>query len=154
MKNTFRAITQARMSRAFLLALAIGLLAFTTNSTLRADNKDTPDDVMRAGRNAGAELNSTLAALRDVQAITARMERDRAFATQILDAAKKKDKRGLADLLKGEAHSSQITIQDIRDFAIDVFVTVGGKTYRLCISSDGDCKHPSGQKSAVAFSEF
>src|SRR6185503_17407795 len=104
-------------TRVLSTAMLAGAVIFVTGSSLRADNKDTPDDVIRAGRNASAELNSMQTALRDAQAITARMERDRAFATRMVEAANKNDKQALTALLTSEARGSQVSIQGIRDFA-------------------------------------
>jgi hypothetical protein len=150
MKEKFRAIALVSIGRAFVLILAMALLVFTS-SALRADNKDTIDDVVRAGRAAGPGLSTMQAALRDAQAISRRLE-DRAFAGRVLEAAKKNDKQGVAALLKTAAPTSQITVKEIHDFCIDTFLCTDNHCYRLCV---GDCcKHPSGKTSPVVFSEF
>ena len=138
-------------TRMVLTALLGAAVILTTGSSMRASKTDTVDDVMRAGMTAKPILNSIQAALRDSQAIAARME-DRAFATQVFELAKKDDKKGLADLFKGIAPSSEITIQEIRDWTIRFFVHDSDHGYELCIGDD--CKHPSGAKSPVVFKQL
>ena len=142
------------ISKIFFATMFAGILLLTNYSLLFADSKDTPANVMLAGKNASAGLNSTELALKDAQAIAARLGKDSAFATKALEAVKKKDQQGLAQILKSVAPNSQITIQQIGDFFFDGFLTIGGTTYRLCISSSSDCQHPSGAKSPVVFSQF
>ena len=143
-----------RMSKIFFAAMFAAVLVLTSYLPLHAESKDTPDNVMLAGKNASAGLNSAELALKDAQAIAARLGQDLAFATKALEAAKKNDQRGLAQILKSVAPNSQITIQQIGDFFFDAFLTIGGTTYRLCISSSSDCKHPSGATSPIVFSQF
>jgi len=142
-------VTQKLMAAAISFAMVLMIV-----SSVTADSKDTPEVVMAAGKNASAGLNSTELALKDAQAIAARLGQDSAFATKALEAVKKKDQQGLAQILKSVAPNSQITIQQIGDFFFDGFLTIGGTTYRLCISSSSDCQHPSGAKSPVVFSQF
>jgi hypothetical protein len=138
--------------RTFILLAAILLLTFAGGTALQADNKDTVDDVIRVGREARAGLGEIEAGLRDAQSITARLAQDRAFAGRVLELAKKNDKNGLAALLKSIAPSSQITVKNIQDFCIGITLCTQRRCYDLCI---GDCcKHPSGAKSPVVFSEY
>ena len=54
--------------------------------------EDTPQDVIRAGRNASVGLKSMKFALQDTEAIAARMQNSE-FAGHVLAFAKKKDLR-------------------------------------------------------------
>jgi hypothetical protein len=150
MNNTPKASVN-RIGRASAAVLALVLVSFTAISALTVDNKDTPDDVMRAGRNANAGLSPMLVALRETQAIAARLERDRTYATRVLEASKKNDRLGLAAILKSEAPRSQIQIQSITDFKVEAIIMTDGKQYYVCIG-DG-CKHRSGKASPVVFEE-
>jgi hypothetical protein len=142
------------ISKIFFVTMFAVVLVLTNYLPLHAGSQDTPDNVMLAGKNASAQLNSMELGLKDAQAIAARLGQDRAFATKALEAAKKNDQQGLAQILKSVAPNSQITIQQIGDFFFDGFLTIGGTTYRLCFSTSSDCKHPSGAKSPIVFSQF
>ena len=150
-KREFGKITLTGISRTVVLTIAIGLLVLTTNSVLRADNKDTPDDVMRAGRTANAGLTTMMNALKETQAIASRLEKDRAYATRVLEASKRNDRQAVAALFKSEAPRSQIQIQSMADFKIEAIIITDGKQYYVCIG-DG-CKHRSGKSSPVVFEE-
>ena len=128
------------------------VVVFAGGSALRADNRDTVDDVIRVGRDARAGLTEIEAALRKAQAITSRLAQDRAFAASILELAKKDDKVGIANKLATVAPGSQITVKSIRDFSLDITYCDRSVCYGLCIGDD--CKHPSGAKSPVVFSQF
>jgi hypothetical protein len=56
--------------------------------------EDTTKDVIRAGKNASVGLKSMQVALRDAEAITARLQNTE-FAGRVLEFAKKKDLNGL-----------------------------------------------------------
>src|SRR5262249_20251964 len=112
----------------------------------------TVDDVIRVGRDARAGLSAYEPALRQVEAITARLAQDRAFAASILELAKKNDKVGMASKLATAAPGSRITVNSIQDFSIAISVCTESKCYTLCIGDE--CKTPSGVKSPVVFKEF
>ena len=142
----------SRTTKAALVALMVALVIFAGGTALRADNRDTVDDVIRVGRDARAGLSEFEAGLRQAQAITARLAQDRAFAASILELAKKNDKVGIGNKLATVAPGSKITVNSIQDFSMDVTVCTNTKCYYLCIGDN--CKHPSGAKSPVVFSEF
>src|ERR1700704_6446086 len=92
MKNKLSAIKMNRICKASFVTLMLTLLIFMGSTALRADNKDTVDDVIRVGQAARAGLGDYEAGLRQAQAISARLAQDRAFAASILELAKKNDK--------------------------------------------------------------
>src|SRR5262245_33624245 len=152
MKNRLRPIQMNRISKASLAALMVTLIVFVGVTALRADNRDTVDDVIRVGRDARAGLTDFEAALRKAQAITGRLAQDRAFAVSVLELAKKGDKVGIANKRGTGAPGTQITVKSIRDFTIDISYCDKNICYALCIGDD--CKHPSGAKSPVVFNQF
>jgi len=152
MKNRLGPMQTKRISKASVAALMLVLVVFAGSTALRADSRDTVDDVIRVGRDARAGLTDFEAGLRQAQAITARLAQDRAFATSILELAKKDDKVGIANKLVTVAPGSNITVKSIRDFSLDITVCTKSKCYELCIGDD--CRHPSGAKSPVVFSQF
>lgn len=141
-----------RISKASITAMMVTLVIFAGGTALRADNRDTVDDVIRVGRDARAGLSAFEAGLRQAQAITSRLAQDRAFAASVLELAKKDDKVGIANKLATVAPGSQITVKSIRDFSLDISYCDKSVCYALCIGDD--CKHPSGAKSPVVFSQF
>ena len=152
MKNRLGTIQVNRIGKASVAALMLTLVVFAGGTALRADNRDTVDDVIRVGRDARAGLTEIEAALRKAQAITSRLAQDRAFAASILELAKKDDKVGIANKLVTVAPGSNITVKSIRDFTLDITVCSKSICYVLCIGDD--CRHPSGAKSPVVFSQF
>jgi hypothetical protein len=139
------------VSTCFFATILVTVVAFTTRSAPLEVNNETADDVVRVGNAAKPELNSILHALKDTQSIVARLG-DRAFASQVFEAAKKNDKKGLADLLKTAAPGSRITIKEIDDFTITFSIGTESHDYTLCIGDK--CKHPSGASSPIVFSQF
>jgi predicted xylose isomerase-like sugar epimerase len=111
---------------------------------------DTTQDVVRAGKNAGVGLKSMQVALQDAEAITARMQNSE-FADRILKFAKKRDLKGLAELLGSATSKSQVQVKSVEDFKIEAIIITDGKQYYVCIG-DG-CHHHSGKKSPVVFEE-
>ena len=106
--------------------------------------EDTSQDVMRAGRNASVGLKSMQVALQDTEAIAARMQNSE-FAGRVLECAKKKDLKGLSELLKSATSKSEVQVKSVEDFKIEVIIMTDGKQYYVCIG-DG-CHHHSGKKS-------
>ena len=76
--------------------------------------EDTTQDVIRAGKNASVGLKSMQVALQDAEAITARMQNSE-FAGRVLEYAKKKDLKGLAELLKSATSKSQVQVKSVED---------------------------------------
>jgi predicted xylose isomerase-like sugar epimerase len=111
---------------------------------------DTTQDVVRAGKNAGVGLKSMQVALQDAEAITARMQNSE-FADRILKFAKKRDLKGLAELLGSATSKSQVQVKSVEDFKIEAIIITDGKQYYVCIG-DG-CHHHSGKKIPVVFEE-
>jgi hypothetical protein len=153
MKRVLKSRSLVAVAPFFFATLLLAVLAFSCHSAPSTNDKETLEDVIRVGRAAGPALNSIVAAVKDSQAIADRME-DRAFATKVLELAKKNDKQRLADLFKGVAPNSQITIKEISDFWVAFGLqTPDGHSYELCIG-DG-CTHPSGAKGqGVVFSQL
>jgi len=112
--------------------------------------EDTSHDVIRAGKNASVGLKSMQVALKDAEAIAARMQHNE-FAGRVLELAKKKDLKGLGELLKSAASKSEVKVKSVEDFKIEVIMLVDGKQYYVCIG-DG-CHHHSGKTSPVVFEE-
>jgi hypothetical protein len=112
--------------------------------------EDTSHDVIRAGKNASVGLKAMQVALQDAEAITARMQHNE-FAGRVLELAKKKDLKGLGELLKSAASKSEVKVKSVEDFRIEVIMLVDGKQYYVCIG-DG-CHHHSGKTSPVVFEE-
>ena len=152
MKNRLGTIQVNRIGKASVAALMLTLVVFAGGTALRADNRDTVDDVIRVGRDARAGLSEFEAGLRQAQAITARLAQDRAFAASILELAKKNDKVGMANKLATVAAGSKITVDSIDDFSMAITVCTESKCFTLCIGDN--CKLPSGKKSQVVFKEF
>jgi hypothetical protein len=134
----------------FKAPLAAGLVLATITAA-HAGAKDTPEDVMRAGEKAAAALKEMDEGLKVAQALAARMQ-ERGFATQLLELAKKKDRKGLAELLRKENQTvEEIRVTRLTDFTMEVWVTINGKGYHLCIGDH--CEHPSGKKSPIVFEQ-
>jgi hypothetical protein len=152
MKNRLRPIQMIRISIGSVAALMLTLVVFAGGAALRADSRDTVDDVIRVGRDARAGLAAYEPALRQAEAITARLAQDRTFAASILELAKKNDKVGIANKLEAVAAGSKITVNSIQDFSMAISVCTESKCYTLCIGDE--CKTPSGIKSPVVFKEF
>jgi hypothetical protein len=74
--------------------------------------EDTSQDVMRAGRNASVGLKSMQVALHDTEAIAARMQNSE-FAGRVLECAKKKDLKGLSELLKSATSKSKVQAKPV-----------------------------------------
>jgi hypothetical protein len=68
--------------------------------------EDTTQDVIRAGKNASVGLKSMQVALQDAEAITTRMQNSE-FADRVLEFAKKKNPKVLAELLKSATSKSK-----------------------------------------------
>ena len=149
MKAKLKSKSLLLVSTCFFATILVAVVAFTTRSAPL--EVETADDVVRVGNAAKPELNSILHALKDTQSIVARLG-DRAFAAQVFEAAKKNDKKGLADLLKTAAPGSRITIKEIDDFTITFSIGTESHDYTLCIGDK--CKHPSGASSPIVFSQF
>ena len=89
---------------------------------------DTTQDVVRAGKNASVGLKSMQVALQDAEAITARMQNSE-FADRILKFAKKRDLKGLAELLGSATSKSQVQVKSVEDFKIEAVIITDGKQY-------------------------
>jgi hypothetical protein len=63
--------------------------------------EDTSHDVMRAGKNATVGLKSMQVALKDAEAIAARMQHNE-FAGRVLELAKKRDLKDSANYLRAQ----------------------------------------------------
>lgn len=141
------------ISKLSTVAMLVSTFALIGTAASVAGKKDTPQDVVSAGKSASAGLTDMQTALKDAQAIATRLQ-DPEVAARVLELAKRKDRKGLADLLKGEASSSQIRVKSVTDFTLILTILIGTKGYQLCISSTTDgCEHPSGAKGAVVFQE-
>ena len=141
---------------AFLFALLL-----TIPSIALADTKDTPDDVMKAGKQASADASKLLGDLRQrfsaadaktkpdldneiklvtkLQPLFSRMGSDRAYATQVLNLSLKNDKQGLGALWQSGAQGSAFQIRDIKDWYVYAIVEADGYLYEVCISSNSSC---------------
>jgi hypothetical protein len=156
-----------RMATAVVLALG---LAAGSGAAMSASQKDTVEDVVKAGRDGGLGLNklqselttkargekdpkakdridAQLEALRKVRPFLARLERDRAFAKQVLELAAKNDRAGLGTLV-GREIQAQTQIRDIRDFFLMGHFKLMKYEVAFCISSDSIC----GTNSTSSFS--
>jgi hypothetical protein len=140
---------------AILFVFAITLLAPTLQA---ADKKDTPEDVMRAGKLASAEitrligelrqragnadaktradLNNQITALTRLQPLMSRLGQNRSFAAQVLDLSLKNDKPGLAALWEKEAAGCKFQIREIRDWWFYGVFEVDGHLYEVSAGSD------------------
>jgi hypothetical protein len=131
-------------------ALAAGLIVGNVLA-VQAGSKDTPEDVTRAAEKAAINLKKMEGGLKVAEAITDHMQ-ERAFAVQVLELAKKKDRKGLAELLKRQSTKiEEVRVTSISDFSVEIWVKVNGKGYKLCIGDH--CEHPSGKKSPAVFEE-
>jgi len=143
-----RFMIKASLVRAALAAALIVGNIFTA----QAGSKDTPEDVTRAAEKAAINLKKMEGGLKVAEAIADHMQ-ERAFAVQVLELAKKKDRKGIAELFKRKTPTiEKIRITSIKDFTIKIWVWVNGNGYYLCIGDD--CKHPSGAKSPVSFQQL
>lgn len=144
---------------ATLLLLSAAFLM--TASSVIADTKDTADDVMRAGKQASADIAKLLGDVRQraasadaktkpdfdneikllnkLQTLFGRMRSDRAYATQILNLSLKNDKQGLGALWQSNAPGSAFQIREIRDWSVYAIIEVDGYLYELCVSSNSSC---------------
>lgn len=141
-----RVLNSVRKLSAIAVLASFALIGSTATY---AGKKDTPNDVIRAGKDASEGLSAMEAALKDAQAIAARLQ-DPEVATRVLELSKRKDLKGITDLLKDAASSSQIRVKSVGDITIVITVFMGTKSYQLCI---GNCEHPSGAKGGVVFQE-
>src|SRR5262245_6227922 len=124
---------QKMTTLAFLFALLL-----TVTSSVFADTRDTPDDVMRAGKQASADaakllsdlkqrsssadsktkpvIDNEIKALTKLQPLFSRMGSDRAYATQILNFSLKSDKQGLGAFWQKDVLGSSFQIREIKDW--------------------------------------
>lgn len=111
-------------------------------------DKDTPEDVATAARNAAAKIREQLknveksevkAVLREAEAAFQRIAQDRGSAERILELSRKKDKAGIKAIFKQNAPVSEIEIQEVKDFTITVSFTVRGYYVSACGSSTSGC---------------
>ena len=125
-----------RFGYALLFAIS---LTFFTSSAFGDLNRDKPEDVMKAGKNASEGLAQVAVAMREAQAIAAHLERDRAFATRVLELAKRNDRSGLATLFKTDAPTGEVRVLEIKDFTVKISITAFGHTVTFCASSEHEC---------------
>jgi hypothetical protein len=138
------------MTSVLRAALASGLI-LANISVVHAGRTDTPEDVMRAAGKAADDLKPMEEGLKVALAIASRMQQ-REIAVQVLALAKKNDRKGITELLKTDKPTiEKIRVTSIKDFYLSISIAVGGKTYQLCIGDH--CRHPSGAKSPVVFTE-
>lgn len=111
-------------------------------------DKDTPEDVATAAKNAAAKIreqlkttekNEAKAVLREAEAAFQRIAQDRGTAQRILELSRKKDKTGIKSILKQNAPTSDIEIQEVKDFTITVSFSVRGYYVSACGSSTSGC---------------
>lgn len=142
------------------VTLAVGLALLQTPAPRAAQQKDTVDDVVKAGRQAGAEfstlasdlarkaasanaqtkpqIDAQIAALKKIQPLVGRLGSDRAFAKEVFDLSVKPDKPGLSSLWS-RTLGSPIEIRDIKDWQVYAIYTVNGYSWEVCLSSDASC---------------
>ena len=130
-------------------ALAAGLIVGNVFA-VQAGSKDTPEDVTRAAEKAAINLKKMEGGLKVAEAIADHLQ-ERAFAVQVLELAKEKDRKGLALLKRQSPKIEEVRVTSIADFTVEIWVKVNGKGYKLCIGDH--CEHPSGKKSPVVFEE-
>ena len=125
-----------RFSYALMFVVALAFFGSTAFGDLI---KDRPEDVMQAGKNASQGLAPAATLLREAQAIAAHMERDRAYATRVLELSKRNDRSALAALFKADAPSGEVRVLDIKDYTVTISITAFGHTVTFCGSSDHGC---------------
>jgi hypothetical protein len=138
MKNPIT-IHKTRITRFAGALLCAVSLAFFATSAFGDLTRDRPEDVMKAGKNASEGLAQVAAVVREAQAISAHMERDRAYATRVLELAKRNDRSTLATLFKGDAPTGEVRVLEIKDFTVVISITARGHTVTFCASSEGGC---------------
>ena len=99
-------------------------------SVLYAGEKDTPESVMQAGKDASVYLAQA-------QAIASRMQQDRAYAARLLTLVQKQDKEGVIKLFKENVSEADITIEEMGDFCIRVKF---GKILVIRFCDEDDCR--------------
>ena len=141
------------------VALAAGL-GGASGLQARAGAPDTWQDVATAGRLAGQDINrltadltqksakadpktrpqieARLAAVRKIQPLVNKLERDQNFAKQVFEAADKGRPEGVASILSREL-GAQVRATELRDFFFAGGFTLGGTSYHVCVATAKDC---------------
>ena len=154
------------INRTLCSILIVFTFALLVPTLQAADNKDTPEDVMRAGKQASAEitrllgelkqrignanagaktdLNNQITTLTRLQALMLRLGQNRTFAAQVLDLSLKTDKTGLAALWQREAAGCKFEIREIKDWSVYAIVEADGYLYEVCACSNSCCGGASG----------
>ena len=105
-----------------------------------AADKDTPETVMEAGKHGVEGINNFLSVLKEAQAVSAHMARDKEHAAKVLELAQRNDRAGLAALFKRDAPNSQIEILEIKDFTYKAtYKREDGTTVIVCVSNSHGC---------------
>jgi hypothetical protein len=123
----------------FAMGFGAGALIITSTSLLYAASKDTPQDVMKAGKNGSAEIAPMLTVIREANALMNKMGSDPKYAEAILKAANSKNQAELVALLKKEAPQSTIKVESVSDFTIVIVLQFGSHTLRVCASNESGC---------------
>ena len=101
---------------------------------------DTAEDVMQAGKNGVAGCQRFWTAIKEAQAIPARLAQDKDHAAKVLELARKNDRAGLAALFQKDTPAGQIEINEIKDFTVRLtYKRSDGTTVVICTSSDNGC---------------
>jgi hypothetical protein len=126
----------------------------------RAGVPDTWQDVATAGRLAGQDINRLttdltqksakadpktkqqievrLAAVRKIQPLVNKLERDQTFAKQVFEAADKGRPEGVASILSREL-GAPVRATELRDFFFAGAFTVSNTTFHFCIATAKAC---------------
>ena len=149
------------LAKTFATFLLVGGLVVLGGYTLRANNDrpaaaapvasnnaedsnlldtDTAEDVMQAGKNGVAGCQRFWTAIKEAQAIPARLAQDKGHAAKVLELARKNDRAGLAALFQKDTPAGQIEINEIKDFTVRLtYKRSDGTTVVICTSSDNGC---------------
>src|SRR5262245_57720743 len=154
------------MNRTFRSILIVFSFALLAPGLQAADTKDTPEDVMRAGNQASAEiarligelkqrigaadagaktdLNNQITTLSRLQPLMSSLGQNRTLAAQVLELSLKSDKTGLAALWQREAAGCKFQIREIKDWSVYAIVEADGYLYEVCACSNSCCGGASG----------
>ena len=153
-------MTRHDMTKGVVAAVFAASLGGAIELQARGGEPDTWQDVATAGRLAGQDINrltadltqksakadpktktqieARLAAVRKIQPLINKLERDQSFAKQVFEAADKGRPEGVASILSTEL-GAQVRATELRDFFFAGAFTVAGTSYHFCIATMKAC---------------
>lgn len=128
------------LSRIAAIPLTIAAMTLVGASAY-AGPGDTPEKMMAVAKEGMAQSADAVTAANQINAMLNRLATDKAYATKVLEAVKKKDANAIGQLLRVMMPRGEVTVGNIAsDFHFSWKVRFNSYEFRGCISSDGSCE--------------